>query len=359
MAASTRWIVLAALAAGIAAVGALNGAASSGKSSADARPNVIVFETDDQTVESMRVMPNVKTLIADQGVTFDNSFVSYSLCCPSRSTFLTGQYAHNNGITSNDPPTGGYQVFENINALPVWLQGAGYYTALVGRYLNHYGKTNPTEIPAGWSEWHAGVDPSTYKYYNYTINHQGTLVYYGDRPEDYQTDVWNQTATELIRRRLPKPQPLFMWLTTMAPHDAGPREPEDPKGFPTTVPPPRYKGLYANERLPKPPSFSEWDVSDKPREVRRRRRLRPDDITKIRYAYRQRLETLRGLGQGGGDRFELLLQQRVPQRELLVDRAEAADDRIAQAHQPVVGADGPEQQDGGGDPGGKRGRHGM
>jgi N-acetylglucosamine-6-sulfatase len=265
------------------------------------KPNVIVIETDDQDAASMKVMEKTNRLIGQAGAVFDNNVVSFPLCCPSRATFLTGQYAHNNGITSNDPPTGGYQVFENINALPVWLQGAGYYTALVGRYLNHYGKTNPTEIPAGWSEWHAGVDPSTYKYYNYTINHQGALVYYGDRPEDYQTDVWNQTATELIRRRLPKPQPLFMWLTTMAPHDAGPREPEDPKGFPTTVPPPRYKGLYANERLPKPPSFSEWDVTDKPREVRRRRRLRPDDITKIRYAYRQRLETLRGVDDLVGD----------------------------------------------------------
>ena len=51
--------------------------------------------TDDQALESMRVMPNVKTLLADRGVTFDNNFVSYSLCCPSRATYLTGQYAHN------------------------------------------------------------------------------------------------------------------------------------------------------------------------------------------------------------------------------------------------------------------------
>jgi arylsulfatase A-like enzyme len=81
----------------------------------------------------------------------------------------------------------------------------------------------------------------------------------------------------------------------MAPHDAGPREPEDPRGFPTTVPAPRYNGKFANARLPKGPAFSEVDVSDKPREVRRRRRLTPDDITKIRYAYRQRLETLQAV----------------------------------------------------------------
>jgi N-acetylglucosamine-6-sulfatase len=133
MAASTRWIVLAALAAGIAAVGALNGAASPGKSNIANRPNVLVFMTDDQTVESMRVMPNVKTLIADQGVTFDNSFVSYSLCCPSRSTFLTGQYAHNHGVWGNAAPNGGYYKLDSTNTLPVWLQRTGYQTILLGK----------------------------------------------------------------------------------------------------------------------------------------------------------------------------------------------------------------------------------
>src|SRR2546426_5873229 len=66
------------------------------------RPNVLVIESDDQTVESMKVMTNVNALIGDQGATFTNSFVNYSLCCPSRSTFLTGQYEHNHGVTDND-----------------------------------------------------------------------------------------------------------------------------------------------------------------------------------------------------------------------------------------------------------------
>src|SRR5256885_50085 len=69
---------------------------------ASARPNVLVIETDDQTVEQMRVMDNVNSLIGAHGVTFHNSFVNYSLCCPSRATFLTGQYAHNHGVWSNE-----------------------------------------------------------------------------------------------------------------------------------------------------------------------------------------------------------------------------------------------------------------
>ncbi len=101
-------------------------------------------------------MQNVNSLIGAQGATFANSFVNYSLCCPSRSTFLTGQYAHNHGVWSNQPPQGGFPRFESLHAnnnLAVWLQGAGYYTALIGKYLNEY--ENKPPVPPGWSEWHA------------------------------------------------------------------------------------------------------------------------------------------------------------------------------------------------------------
>ncbi len=83
---------------------------------AHARPNIVVIMTDDQTVESMRVMDNVKALIGAKGATFKNSFVNYSLCCPSRATFLTGQYAHNHGVLSNVPPNGGFDRFQDLHA---------------------------------------------------------------------------------------------------------------------------------------------------------------------------------------------------------------------------------------------------
>src|SRR4051812_45513325 len=59
------------------------------------RPNVVVVMTDDQTAASVRFMPSVRRLIGRAGTVFSNYFVSYPLCCPSRATFLTGQYAHN------------------------------------------------------------------------------------------------------------------------------------------------------------------------------------------------------------------------------------------------------------------------
>src|SRR5438874_9930456 len=82
------------------------------------RPNVVVIETDDQTANTLWAMPIVQRELADRGVTFDNSFVSYSLCCPSRATLLTGQYAHNHGVFDNVLPFGGFYKLDSTNTLP-------------------------------------------------------------------------------------------------------------------------------------------------------------------------------------------------------------------------------------------------
>jgi N-acetylglucosamine-6-sulfatase len=293
MAASTRWIVLAALAAGLAAVAALSGsAAGQSKSASAVRPNVVVLETDDQTVESMRMMPNVKTLLADQGVTFDNSFVSYSLCCPSRSTFLTGQYAHNHGVWGNTAPIGGYYKLDSTNTLPVWLQRAGYQTIHLGKYLNQYGTRNAREIPPGWGQWYGTPDPSTYRYLNYTINENGNLVSFGTAASDYKTDVESRLAVDLIAHQAADPRPFFMWVAFLAPHSGAPRDADDPTGLATPSPAPRHKNRFANEPLPTPPSLNEADVSDKPAVIRNRPLLTPARLNAVRQSYQQRLESL-------------------------------------------------------------------
>ena len=84
-----------------------------------AKPNVLLIETDDQTVESLRVMANVRRLLIEQGTTFTNSFATYAVCCPSRATAITGQYAHNHGVLGNQPPEGGYYKLDSTNTLPV------------------------------------------------------------------------------------------------------------------------------------------------------------------------------------------------------------------------------------------------
>lgn len=119
-----------------------------------AAPNIVVIMTDDQEdTGSMAYMPKLQALLAEQGVTFKNSFVDLPLCAPSRASFLTGQASHNTGIKANCPlDKGGWEAFKDkeANALPVWLQNAGFKTALIGKYLNRYGQQSTFGAWLGW-----------------------------------------------------------------------------------------------------------------------------------------------------------------------------------------------------------------
>ena len=290
---SRAWGVLAAALAALTLSAVL--AVQSGTTAvAQAKPNILVLMTDDQTVESLRVMSNVNSLLARQGVTFTNSFASFPLCCPSRTTYVTGQYGHNHTIMGNAPPAGGYDKFAPLqaNALPAWLQRAGYTTVHLGKYLNGYGRARPLEVPPGWSEWYGSTDPSTYRFYNYTLNENGRLVTYGTGAANYQVDVYNRKAVELVRRLAPSDKPFFLSVAFLAPHSGGPRDPDDPGNQATPSPAPRHRNAFANQPLPAPPSLNEADVSDKPAAIRNRRLIPPARLNAMRENYQQRLESL-------------------------------------------------------------------
>ena len=265
------------------------------------RPNVVVLMTDDQTVESLRVMPRTRELIAGGGVEFANSFVNYALCCPSRATFLTGQYAHNHGVFSNQLPSGGYSRLDTSNWLPGWLQGAGYTTVHVGKFLNGYGNQTPPEhVPPGWSEWYTTVDPSTYRFWNYTMNENGILTTYGvdNDPAFYSTDFFSLRASEVIARLALADSPFFLSVDYLAPHGGGPREPDDPPNLGTPAVAPRHRDAFAAEPFPFSPAFNEADVSDKPQRVSERNVLPPQRVAAIQENYRQRLESLLAVDEG-------------------------------------------------------------
>ena len=264
---------------------------------AGASPNIVIVETDDQTAESMRVMSRTQAQLGLQGTTFANSFVSLSLCCPSRATLLTGRYAHNHGVLDIVPPLGGYERLDHSETLATWLQRSGYATVQLGKYLNHYGRRDPREIPPGWTEWHGLVDPSTYSYYGYVINDDGVLTRYGRSPADYQTDVITRRAEAIITRRAAAPEPFFLWVGYLAPHNGLPREPGDP-GVPTPVAAPRHAGVFAGTGFPATPSFNEADVRDKPPAIRRRPRLTGRRRAAISVHYQQELESLLAVDEG-------------------------------------------------------------
>jgi N-acetylglucosamine-6-sulfatase len=264
-----------------------------GRAAAAGGPNVVVIETDDQTLESMKVMQNVNSMIGDQGVTFAHNILNFSLCCPSRSTFLTGQYVHNHKVWSNLAPNGGFQKFESLHAknnLAVWLHRAGYFTAMIGKYLNQY--KNQPAIPPGWSEWHATA-PYEQRVYNYPINNNGTLTQYGQDPSDFKDDVLTRKAVEFVNRRATQPSPFFLWLTYTAPHVGGPPNPNPPQDCKDAAKPaPRDADAFDTVPLPKPPNFNEADVSDKPRAIRQMPRLTQTQIADIQRKYRCELESL-------------------------------------------------------------------
>ena len=128
----------------------------------------------------MRVMKIVGKEMKRKGVTMKRFYDNFPLCCPSRTTILTGQYAHNHNVLSNTAPDGGYGVFNELhgdNYLPLWLQAAGYQTSYVGKFLNGYAEpdeygTVPTDVPRGWNDWHV-LAPSRAQYFGYTLNQNG------------------------------------------------------------------------------------------------------------------------------------------------------------------------------------------
>jgi arylsulfatase A-like enzyme len=289
------------------------------------RPSVVLLRTDDQDARSMverrptdeLVMRNVNELLVALGTTFSNSFVTCSLCCPSRATFLTGQLAHHHGVVDNVAPRGGYAKLDHRNTLPVWLHDAGWCTAHVGKYLNGYGAAegpapatppDPTahdappagttrEIPPGWSRWFTSFLKA---YDDYYVNDDGTIVHFGTDESDYFTDVVARKAVDFVTSA-PADKPFLLVLDFSAPHDGRPwpfgagGEDLRPKTPAPAFPEParRHDGLLDHFVRELPPSFDEADVSDKPRAIRDRTpRLDATRLAQVDRRYRKRLESL-------------------------------------------------------------------
>jgi arylsulfatase A-like enzyme len=258
------------------------------------RPNLVLVVTDDQAASTVRpeTMPNLLQLVRPKATMFTDAIATTPLCCPSRASMLTGQYAHNHGVLRNDYR----QLSDKRNTLPVWLGRAGYRTIHIGKYLNLYRKARgPEAKPApGWDVWQTIQEPNTY--YDYRMSVNGDKVRYGSAADDYLTDVLSRRAARVARREARRDGPFFLQLDHWAPHDdsrgggAGPcSEGRDP------VPAPHDVGAFATEPLPQPPSFNEEDVSDKPSFIRG---LAPVDRNQVEENYRCALESLRAVDRG-------------------------------------------------------------
>lgn len=254
---------------------------------AERPPNVLVVMTDDQVPAQMVALPRTQRLLADEGTTFTQAVVEDALCCPSRSTFMSGQHARHHGVLNNAiGQGGGYPAFDFSNALGVWLQKAGYFTAHVGKQLNGYGTdARALPVPApGYSDWFATIDPTTYSSYNWAVSDNGVTRVFGSLPADYQTDVLADRVVHDIRAQAGRP-----WFIHFAPQP--PHWEIDMSTFPlSTKPPqaaPRHAGAFADLDLPGGPAYDEADVSDKPKLIRDKPRVTAERKAEILRFYRQ------------------------------------------------------------------------
>lgn len=263
------------------------------------RPNIILIVTDDQNADTIAFMPTLQRFLVDQGTSFSNAYAPTPLCCPSRATILRGQYVHNHGVKSNDGVNGGFPKFfdagNEASTLATWLHDEGYRTALIGKYFNAYpeslvpppGFTFPGDryVPPGWSEWfglldipmNKGADP--YAMYDYQMNRNGRVTRYGNDPEDYLTDVLSGLAVDFVESNMGKRDPFFLYLTPTAPH------------LPA-IPAPRHAAMFEGIQAPRPPSFNEADMSDKPTWLADRSMMSQERIFRLDETYRKQAQML-------------------------------------------------------------------
>jgi N-acetylglucosamine-6-sulfatase len=268
-------------------------------SSQRARPDIVVIQTDDQNLASLgtATMPNV-TALARRGTTFTEAIATTSLCCPSRASLLTGQYAHNHGVLNNRP---GYpKLRDPENVLPAWLQQVGYRTVHLGKFLNGYedvGGERRTAAP-GWDDWLLALAPRAYNGYR-LVDDAGDEKRKGGRPRDYATKVFNRRAEAVIRRHAGSPAPLYLQVDHYAPHN-GRGDPRSGCTGNSAVPARRDAHAFGHRSLPHPKSFDEDDISDKPPFMSTVSRIHPGERRQLQRDYRCDLASLRSVDRGVG-----------------------------------------------------------
>jgi len=184
------------------------------------RPNILFIMSDDHTSQAISAYggilgqvcptPNIDR-IAQEGMRFENCFVTNSICTPSRSAIMTGTYAHKNGVykfTALD---------QSQPTLPKLMQRMGYHTALVGKYHLH-------SNPVGLDYW--SVLPGQGRYHDPQFIEMGDQSPTGwvrdGKKSTYQghsSDVIADKALDYLKRRRPSDEPFMFFCHFKAPHD--------------------------------------------------------------------------------------------------------------------------------------------
>ncbi|MEW4487790.1 sulfatase [Thalassoglobus sp. JC818] len=214
-----------------------------GRTESADRPNILFIFTDDHAphaigaydgwLKDVNPTPNIDRL-ASEGMVFENSFCTNSICGPSRAVIQTGKHSHINGFRENSDRFNGDQ-----QTFPKLLQKVGYSTAMIGKW--HLGTD-----PQGFDFWK--VLPGQGDYYNPVfISEEGREVV-----EGYCTDLVTDMALNWLENDRDKDKPFMLMCQHKAPHR-------------TWMPPLRYLELYDDVDIPEPATlFDNWEDNASP-----------------------------------------------------------------------------------------------
>ncbi|WP_281393711.1 sulfatase family protein [Streptomyces bathyalis] len=208
-----------------------------------ARPNIVLFMTDDHAVPAIGAYGSVinRTPAVDQlaaeGMRFDNTFCTNAICSPARATLLTGTYSHVNGMTSLEGPDHTFDATQP--SFPEMLREAGYRTAIVGKWhLGHGGRSDPR----GFDHWEILPEHGVYNDPTF-LTADGERTYTG-----YVTDIITDLALNWLDGQ-DRDRPFALLVQHKAPH----------RHF---EPAERHRNLYAGEDIPAPPTLHD-DLSER------------------------------------------------------------------------------------------------
>jgi len=203
----------------------------------DKRPNILFVFSDDHAphaigayngwLKPVNPTPQIDKLAAE-GMVFENSFCSNSICGPSRAVIMTGKHSHKNGFMNN-----GNTFNWNQQIFPKLLQKVGYQTAI-------YGKSHLKGQPQGFDDW--AVLPGQGLYYNPDM-----IFPDGRRRIDgHCTDIVTDLAVDWLRKKRKGDKPFMLMVQHKAPHR-------------NWMPALRHLDLYDDIDIPEPATlFDQW-----------------------------------------------------------------------------------------------------